>query len=65
MNSVVDKPVGESDGALRNSARLAVRLVFDDNPEVAAATVHQLAGYRSVQSIFSRDGKAGDGRNHR
>jgi hypothetical protein len=29
---------------MRNSRALAVRLVFEDNPEVAAAAVHQLAG---------------------
>jgi len=41
LNSVVDKPVDESDGALRNSARWPC---VEGNPEVAAATVHPLAG---------------------
>jgi hypothetical protein len=53
LNSVVDKPVEESDGALRNSARW---LCVEGNPEVAAATVHQFAGYGWVQPIFSRGG---------
>jgi hypothetical protein len=59
LNSVVDKPVDESDGALRNSARWPC---VEGNPEVAAAAVHQLAGYGWVQPIFSRGGSAGGGR---
>ena len=39
LNSAVTKPL-TSPTARR---ALAVRLVFEDNPEVAAATVHQLA----------------------
>ena len=62
MISVVDKPVDESDGALRNSARWPCA---EGNPEVAAATVHQLAGYGWVQPIFSRGGSAGGGRTAR
>jgi hypothetical protein len=50
LNSVVDKPVDESDGALRNSVRWPC---VEGNPEVAAATVHKLAGYGWVQPIFS------------
>jgi hypothetical protein len=62
LNSVVDKPVDESDGALRNSARWPC---VEGKPEVAAATVHQLAGYGWVQPIFSRGGSAGGGRTAR